>query len=110
MPQPSDTPRAAYLIVHTQGSEPARLVVAIGDCLLDDCGGREPPIPFCCRSAACGTCRVDVLEGAEHLSPPLEDELDVLAIYSADPARTRLACQARVSRGGVSIHVALAAN
>jgi 2Fe-2S ferredoxin len=61
--------------------------------LLDLCDEATPAIPFSCRSASCGTCRVDVLEGAEHLKPPQDEELDVLAIFGDDPGERRLACQ-----------------
>jgi 2Fe-2S ferredoxin len=70
-----------------------------GGCLVDLCDDHQAPVPFSCRSASCGTCRVDVLEGAEFLEPAHVDELEVLDLFGDDPARCRLACQARV-RGG----------
>jgi 2Fe-2S ferredoxin len=54
------------------------------------------PIPFSCRSASCGTCRSEVVEGAEHLSDPEDEELDVLDIFGDDPKKKRLCCQARL--------------
>ncbi len=70
-----------------------------GGALIDLCDERSAPVPFSCRSASCGTCRVDVLEGAELLDPPADDELDVLDIFGDDPKKTRLACQAKVKSG-----------
>ncbi|HLK40051.1 MAG TPA: 2Fe-2S iron-sulfur cluster-binding protein [Polyangiaceae bacterium] len=70
-----------------------------GGRLLDVCDERLAPIPFSCRSASCGTCRVDVLEGHDLLEPPQTDELEVLAIFGDDPRRRRLACQTRVRPG-----------
>src|ERR1022692_580007 len=67
-----------------------------GTALVDLCDDQNAPVPFSCRSASCGTCRIDVLEGAELLEPPRDEELDVLDIFGDDPARRRLACQARV--------------
>jgi ferredoxin len=67
-----------------------------GTRLVDLCDERNAPVPFSCRSASCGTCRVDVLEGADLLEPPRDEELDVLDIFGDDPARRRLACQARI--------------
>lgn len=55
-------------------------------------------IPFSCRHANCGTCRVEVLEGIELCEPPDDDELDLSAVFR-DPPTVRLACQLRV-RGG----------
>lgn len=52
----------------------------------------ESGVPFSCRSASCGTCRVRVLEGGQALSPPDEDEKDVLEIFDDGPD-VRLCCQ-----------------
>jgi ferredoxin len=62
----------------------------IGVC--DDAGAE---VPFGCRSATCGTCRVDVLEGIELLEQAETDERDVLAFFR-DPPTRRLACSARI--------------
>ncbi|MDP9034844.1 MAG: (2Fe-2S)-binding protein [Myxococcota bacterium] len=72
---------------------------ATGGRLMDLCDARGAPVPFSCRSASCGTCRVDVLEGQEWLEPPGDDEIEVLGEFGDDPARCRLACQARVRPG-----------
>ena len=56
------------------------------------------PIPFSCRSASCGTCQVQVLEGAELLDPPNEDELELLELMGASDD-LRLACQVRIRKG-----------
>ncbi len=73
--------------------------------IIDMCDDLGAPVPFSCRSASCGTCRIDVLEGAALLEPPRDDELDVLELFGDDPARTRLACQARVLAGAGRIRV-----
>jgi 2Fe-2S ferredoxin len=67
--------------------------------LVDLCDERGAPVPFSCRGASCGTCRIDVLEGAHLLEAPRDEELDLLDIFGDDPARRRLACQARVTPG-----------
>ena len=54
-------------------------------------------VPYSCRSASCGTCRCEVLEGGEALAPPELDELEVLEIFGDDPSRVRLCCQAKVA-------------
>jgi adenylate cyclase len=69
-----------------------------GGALIDICDDARAPVAFSCRSASCGTCRVEVQEGAELLEPALREERDVLEIFAAPPSH-RLACQARV-RGG----------
>jgi 2Fe-2S ferredoxin len=79
--------------------------VAAGSAVIDACDAHGAPVPFCCRSASCGTCRVHVVEGSEYLVPPAQDELDVLEVYDDDPARIRLACQARLRPGEVTVRL-----
>jgi 2Fe-2S ferredoxin len=69
-----------------------------GGALVDLCDELEAPIPFSCRSANCGTCRVEVLEGAHELLDPEDDELDVLDIFASPPTH-RLACCAKMRTG-----------
>ena len=78
------------------GGTPVQVEAPPGTRLVDLCDERNAPVPFSCRSASCGTCRIDVLEGADLLAPPRDEELDVLDIFGDDPARRRLACQACV--------------
>jgi ferredoxin len=80
-----------------------------GGRLVDFCDERNAPVPFSCRSASCGTCRVDVLEGGDRLAPPRDEELDVLDIFGDSPGRTRLACQAFALPGPGRIRVRPAA-
>jgi 2Fe-2S ferredoxin len=76
-----------------------------GGRLLDLCDAAGAAIPFSCRSATCGTCRVEVLEGADLLESPNLEEADLLQLYGDDAARRRLACQARVRPGPGRLHV-----
>jgi len=69
-----------------------------GGRMIDACDEAAAPVEFSCRSASCGTCRVDVLEGAALLAPPREDELEVLEIFESAPTH-RLACQAVIRPG-----------
>lgn len=69
------------------------------------CG--EGVIPVECRSAACGTCWVGVLSGAEKLSdvaPRERKQMKIFGYNQGDDAKPilRLACQARTN-GAVSI-------
>lgn len=57
----------------------------------------------CGGHARCGTCRVTIEEGAEHLSEAGPAEARVLKILRAAPEE-RLACQAR-ARGEVCCRV-----
>lgn len=53
-------------------------------------------VPYSCRAATCGTCRVEVLEGGEGLAQPDPFELELLAIFGDSPDDVRLCCQARI--------------
>lgn len=59
-------------------------------------------IPYSCRAATCGTCRVEVLEGSEALSTADEFELEVLDIFGDTPDKVRLCCQAKLVLGTAS--------
>ena len=88
------TPRCMPTIEVLQSAHgPAVTLTASAGRLLDACDDARAPIAFSCRSASCGTCRVEVLVGADLLEPPGPDELEVLTLFAAAPCE-RLACQA----------------
>ncbi len=70
-----------------------------GGALVDLCDASNAPIPFSCRSASCGTCRVVVLEGANLLAEAEDEELQVLDAFGQKPPDRRLACQAKMLSG-----------
>lgn len=53
-------------------------------------------VPYSCRSASCGTCRVEVVEGADAMAPAEDDELEVLEIFG-DEGSVRLCCQLKLA-------------
>ncbi|MDF2186590.1 2Fe-2S iron-sulfur cluster-binding protein [Grimontia hollisae] len=67
---------------------------------LEDSGRSE--VPFGCRSAACGTCAIDVEVGMSNLSPRTEEEQDLLDDLNMDGDKRRLACQCTL-HGDVTI-------
>ena len=69
-----------------------------GGDLLNICDDVLAPVAFSCRSASCGTCHILVLEGAELLEEPNEEEEDLLDLLDG-PENSRLACQAKVKPG-----------
>ena len=95
--------QVARLIAESRDGSAVEMAALVGTSLLAVCDEHDFPIPFCCRSASCGTCRVQVLEGAEHLLPPQDDELDVLDMYGEVASRVRLACQAKLGRSEVVV-------
>lgn len=77
--------------------------VANGAALVDVCDENpKAEVPFSCRSASCGTCRVRVKEGAELLSKAADDELDVLDVFG-DGKDVRLCCQVQVKGEGLIV-------
>jgi 2Fe-2S ferredoxin len=93
------------IFAESRDGQVMEMEVPEGTALVDACDLHGAPVPFCCRIASCGTCRVAVLEGADDLLPPAEDELDVLRIYDCDPRQVRLACQARLGAGARTVRV-----
>jgi len=63
-------------------------------------------VPYSCRAATCGTCRVEVVEGGDALSVADEFELEVLDIFGDTPDKVRLCCQAKLV-GGATDQVTL---
>jgi ferredoxin len=55
-------------------------------------------VPFCCNSGVCGTCKVEVLEGAENLSELTDEEKDL-----GMDLNNRLSCRCRIMSGTVKI-------
>src|SRR5687767_8842495 len=70
-----------------------------GGAIADLCDDHAAPIPFSCRSASCATCHIEVLDGADVLLPPEDEELDVLDAIASSPPRFRLACCAKLRPG-----------
>jgi ferredoxin len=73
--------------------------------LIDVCDEDRAPVPFSCRGASCGTCRIVVLEGHDLLLPPEDEELDVLDVFGDSPPKRRLACCAKFKAGAGQIRV-----
>jgi ferredoxin len=88
------------IVFECPSAPPLEIRAEAGSRLLDLCDEHGVGVPFSCRSASCGTCRIDVLEGAGLLEPPADEELEVLDIFGDDPGERRLACQARLRGEG----------
>ncbi len=58
----------------------------------------EAGIPFSCNSGVCGTCQVELIDGAENLSELNEEEMDLGMDH-----RNRLSCQCHIKKGTVKI-------
>lgn len=89
----------AKIIFETKKGPVLSVLLPGGGSLADVCDEKNAPIPFSCRSASCGTCCVQVLEGEAELQKPEDEELDVLDALDRKPPTFRLACQAIVKTG-----------
>jgi len=76
-----------------------------GGALADLVDRTSAPVPFSCRSANCGTCRIAVLEGGDLLVPAADEELDILDVFAVTPDTHRLACQAKLKPGPGKLRV-----
>ena len=73
--------------------------------LLDIALAKGVPMEHACGGAGiCGTCRVEVVEGADNLSPADDNELDNIDKYPGSGLNTRLGCQA-VVQGDVTVRL-----
>jgi len=86
-------------------SDPVRIDAPDGGAIADLCDENDAPIPFSCRSANCGTCRIHVLEGGDLLLDAEDEELDVLDIFAVAPPAQRLACQAKMRAGAGTVRI-----
>jgi ferredoxin len=89
------------VVFESNGASPLILLVPEGGALVDVCDEHQAPVPFACKSANCGACLVEILEGEAELLPARQDERDVLARLAAEPSAppVRLACQAKTRPG-----------
>jgi len=62
---------------------PVEIAAPNGGSLADLCDEHAAPIPFACRDANCGACRVEVLEGASELCEADPDEARLIGVRFA---------------------------
>ncbi len=67
-----------------------------GACLAETC--ERAGIPFSCNSGVCGTCQIEILEGADCLDEPNQEELDL-----GMDRNHRLSCQCKILKGTVKV-------
>ncbi|MFT6068530.1 MAG: ferredoxin [Bacteriovoracaceae bacterium] len=87
------------------------LEVELSQTLYDECERQGTPLPHGCLAGSCGSCRIEVVKGADNLKPAslieqntidaLKEEL--VERYGADfveGKEIRLACRARLIKDG----------
>lgn len=75
--------------------------VPAGTSFLDLCQDNGAPHQFGCTVGSCGTCRLEIVAGAEHVDPASDDEKETVSMCS-DVDGARLGCQLIV-RGDLSV-------
>lgn len=55
-------------------------------------------VPFSCNSGVCGTCQIEIVEGAENLGELNQEEIDL-----GMDRNNRLACQCKILKGTVKV-------
>ena len=89
-----------------------KFTVGIGEFIYDALENQGTQLPHGCLSGSCGTCRIDVIKGHEHLQPPTAIERDTLhhlqqqyrEKYGEEWAMTkviRLSCRTKIKEEGV---------
>jgi len=70
----------------------ANYEVAAGTSFLEFCQEHDAPHEFGCTVGSCGTCRLVLEEGADHVNAMTEEEQDTLYMVT-DEHGARLGCQ-----------------
>jgi len=75
--------------------------IPAGSTLLDYCQENAAPQDFGCTVGSCGTCRLEIVEGAGNVDPITDEERETLEMVTDHPDG-RLGCQL-VIHGDISI-------
>ena len=70
--------------------------VKVGNQMAEAC--EQAGIPFSCNSGVCGTCQIEILEGAENLNELNREEHDL-----GQDRNHRLGCQCKIISGLVKV-------
>ena len=72
-----------------------------GTSFLDLCQDNGAPHDFGCTVGSCGTCRLEIVEGADHVQPATDDERETVEMCT-DVEGARLGCQLLI-QGDISV-------
>lgn len=97
-PARAATPQVTLIVVGPDGTEQSASC-DIGGTVLGAAGRLKRPITSGCSESTCGTCRVEILEGAELLSEQTGRERATLKDNNL-PTTYRLSCRAELAAPG----------
>lgn len=101
-PPPPPRPKVTLVVVDEAGEEQT-FDGGAGDTPLYISGNMKKPIGSGCNDSSCATCRIEVLEGAENLSPQDARERATLEANGHDADTLRLACRTEILQGSVKV-------
>lgn len=92
LPRVEGEPLRLWVVLEGEEYE---LEVNEGELMLDAALDRDVELDYSCREGMCDSCMVRILAGAENLSPPTQEEIDMLG----DDVQKgfRLSCQVRMN-------------
>ena len=79
------------------GAEELTVQATAGTRLMNVCDEFNAPLLFGCRSASCGTCLIEVVDGHENLSPITDEEEIIIDVMAEGNPSARLGCQCTVN-------------
>lgn len=100
-PKPPPRPRVTLVVVDAEGNEQT-YQGGQGDSPLYISGNMAKPIGSGCNDSSCATCRIEVLSGAENLTPQDAHERATLKA-NGHPEDWRLACRTAITGGSVTV-------
>lgn len=89
--------KATLIVTGAKGEQSAQ--VNVGASILAASGAVPNPIASGCSDSSCGTCRVDLLDGADLCSEPSARERATLK-ENGFPTNLRLACKTEIVKAG----------
>ncbi len=101
-PEPEVEPEKITLVLVGPKGDEQTVTTYAGSTILGASGQLRHPIASGCSDSTCGTCRVEILEGAENLSEATAREKGTLK-ESAHPAGYRLSCRTEILTGTVKV-------
>ena len=100
-PSRPDLPKITITLTDGEGNEET-VQAAAGSSVAFATANMARPLATGCSDATCATCRVEIVAGAENITPQSEGERKCLE-ENKHPAALRLGCQAEIRQGVVTI-------
>lgn len=97
-PPAASRPKITLVVVYADGQE-ATAQAEAESTVIEAAANLARPIATGCADSTCGTCRVEVLEGAENLFPAQDARERATLKDNGFPTNLRLGCRVQVNSG-----------